>query len=199
MNNLSLNTFETWINEVVAAQYEKGKTEMKAWPWKAPAKNRDFKEKFHQKMLDRKCGYWSRYSGNFLTGESEGKENREFLYDFSWVKWCEDGEDKNILQDVLMVMELEFSDGKMLKGKRGGIKFDFHKLLQADAPYKLMGFQMPQEAEVKEAIDDMKRAVDLYQSKASADILVFGWAYNDGPKKDNRRQFIFERIQQQPK
>ena len=197
-NDLNLDTFECWIREVVDSQYEKGKS---AWPWSAKAKNDDIKEKFHKEMLCRqeKLGFVSRYSGKCLVGDNEGKRNQEFLYDFAWVRWGKDDKCKDILQEVLLVMELEFSDHEIGKGKRGNIKYDFNKLLQADAPYKLMGFQIAHKKKVNDVISEMRDAVTAYQSKVHSNILLFGWPWKDGDRNDdNRRQFIFEQIEQKP-
>ena len=168
IEDISCGVFEKWLNDLTDARRDENNKWIR-WPKKE--KNADIKKMFGDKTP---CGYESYYSC----------ENKEFLYDLTWVKHGEDKHGKTVLLEVALAMELEFSDGFMGKGKYGGIKFDFNKLLQTNAKFKLMGFQMKTKTEVDDAIAEMERAIEYY--KPSSKVFIFGWAYGEAKSHDYR-------------
>ena len=167
---IDLAVIEAWLAEVVHEWAPDGKWKV----WHASMKNRSIKEKFAEE--GKRLGLRSHHSG---------RKNKEFLYDLCWVRRAaRDGEDKERrLAEVVLAMELEFSDTQLRHGVHGGIRFDFNKLLQSDAKYKVLCFQMPHLSSVKEAIEKLKEDAACYQSKSASDIFICGWAWKDGGRK----------------
>jgi hypothetical protein len=75
-----------------------------------------------------------------------------------------------------------------MKKDEGNIRNDFHKLLQAEAKYKIMVFQWNSSCkdkdEAKKRSEDrinniftqLEETVKCYESKSAAKYLIFGWS-----------------------
>lgn len=160
-----IDSFKGWLIDISSEAIKEKKAKARAkgdeslWQkeiWSSPCKNRAIKERF---MIegDRR-GYKSR--------PSSSTKAREWLYDFVWRKF----DDKGNLTSVDLVMEIEVSDMNT-----GGIRYDFNKLLQADAKYKILVFQLKTEIEVESAIEVLRSAAMAYTSKVEANFLLCGW------------------------
>ncbi len=194
-NELSMNTFLKWLNEVNEDR------RLKPGVWFAKYKNKEIKEKFANEFASMFANFSSetgkikcRYS------DSNDRENSEFLYDFSVIEWKkqegEDSEEPSLLRTIL-AMELEFSDQKIRKGWKGGIKYDFHKLLQADAPYKIMAFYKNDNKEhdvILKALDELEAAARAYKSRCNSKLLLWGVGYRRGDGDKMKRIVHYKEI-----
>ncbi len=195
-NELSMNEFLKWLNKVNKDRQCKDE---QSWQgkWSATEKNQEIKEKFAKEFakFPGKTGKIKcRYS------DPNDRENSEFLYDFSVIEWKkqegEYSEEPSLLRTIL-AMELEFSEGKLHKGWKGGIKYDFHKLLQADAPYKILAFWMHDKKErdiISKALDELEAAARAYKNRCNSKLLLWGvgsrWDGGDGEREKRR---VYER------
>ncbi|EWH03726.1 hypothetical protein [Halomonas sp. BC04] len=125
--------------------------------WKSPEKNKAIKDRFRDE--GEKLGYRSLPS--YKTGAGE------WLYDFVWRKFDEEGH----LDEVVLAMEIEMSD----RTQRGLMR-DFAKLLQSDATYKIMVFQHKTEDDVQTAFVHFKARAQKYRVKSSSEFLLCGWS-----------------------
>ncbi|AMO56232.1 hypothetical protein GZ77_05315 [Endozoicomonas montiporae] len=166
--------FKKWFDELAenAILVKKAKASAKGdeskWGkeiWRSSEKNKQIKMKFRDEGA--KLGLRSRPS--YVTGAGE------WLYDFIWREFDHSGN----LIGVKLAMEIEMSDMNLK-----GIRYDFNKLLQSDAEYKVMVFQLKEEAEVNEALDNLHMAFMSYQAKAPAHYLLAGWC-------TRKQKFIF--------
>ncbi len=170
-NALSMNTFLQWLNEVNEDR------RLKPGIWFAKYKNKEIKEKFANEFAN-----FSSETGKIKCrySDPDDSENSEFLYDFSVIEWKkqvgEDSEEPSLLRTIL-AMELEFSDKEIRKGWKGGIKYDFHKLLQADAPYKIMAFYMRDDKDpdvILNAFNELETAAIAYKKRCDSELLLWG-------------------------
>jgi hypothetical protein len=145
------------INEKRRKAKEKGdETKWKNEIWKSPKKNEAIKNRFRDEGF--KLGYKSRPS--YVSGAGE------WLYDFVWREFNDDG---NLL-NIVLAMEIEVSDME-----EKAIKYDFNKLLQADSQYKVLVFQLKTESEVNAALENFTNAAKVYNSKSNSEYLLCGW------------------------
>lgn len=160
-----IDNFKNWFMEVQEealaekrrqAKAEGDETQWKRQIWKSPDKNRAIKEKFDKE--GRALNYRSRPSN--VTGA------REWLYDFVWRRFDEEGN----LQDVPLAMEIEMSD-RAIKS----LRYDFNKLLMADSSYRIFVFQLKSKTEVLSAMEIFRNSAMQYQAKVEADVLICGW------------------------
>lgn len=176
LNDVELNDVEKWLNEL--ANSPERKDANGDWiKWTATKKNKDIKKLFAEK-IKMPTGYHAHY-----TDKSE--KSSEFMYDFSWVRRVDD-----YVTDVALVMELEFSDTKTRKGIKGGLRFDLNKILQADAPLKVFGFQCGSTDTYNTIIDDLNESVKQYQHRVESRLLIFGWTWKDS-KENGEHRFLF--------
>lgn len=177
-----IDQFKVWMNEVVdeAINEKRNKARDKGdeskWMkeiWKSPAKNKSIKAKFRDKGFD--LGYNSRPSYKSKAGE--------WLYDFIWREF---DEDDNFL-NLILAMEIEVSDKKLKH-----IKYDFNKLLQAEAQYKILVFQLKTEDEIQNAFNYFENAAEKYCSKSNSEFLLCGWC-------TSKNNFFFRDFHQCPK
>ena len=173
--DITVKTVEGWLNSLVGAWLQECGGNWKKWT--AAKKNEMVKAKFHEE--GEKLGYFP-YS----------KMNKAFLYDFCWAVHGKDDRDDGTrgdgtrrLLEVILAMELEFSETQLRHGIHAGVRYDFNKLLQSDARYKVFCFQMPKLARVNEAIQTLKEDALAYRSKVVAEFFICGWAYRDGGSK----------------
>lgn len=145
------------INEKCRKAKEKGdETKWENEIWKSPEKNKVIKNRFRDEGFKR--GYKSRPS--YVSGAGE------WLYDFVWREFNDDGD----LLNIVLAMEIEVSDME-----EKAIKYDFNKLLQADSQYKVLVFQLKTENEVNAALENFTNAAKVYNSKSNSEYLLCGW------------------------
>ncbi|MGR3913383.1 MAG: hypothetical protein OD918_02475 [Gammaproteobacteria bacterium] len=160
-NKLSPDMFKQWLDALTRVRAGKN--------WSAPDKNHEIKAKFSdefKELAGDNAAVKCRYSA----------ANTEFLYDFSVMEWEKTADAP--FGRTLLAMELEFSDDKMRKGWERGIKFDFHKLLQADAPHKVLVFHMKTGEKIEEAFDALENAAHAYKARCASQILLCAWNYS---------------------
>ena len=162
---------EEWLNNLAKQHWKPDNTWRKWW---ARDKNKEIKKMLAEKG-DKCFGLYSYYSG---------KGRKEFLYDFCWVRRekRKDGKSDRLIE-VVMAAEMEFSDRKLGKGHLGGIRFDFNKLLQSDARYKIMFFQMPLKEEVESHAEKLICDANSYYSKFLSEVFICGWPWGDKEKR----------------
>ncbi len=178
-DKFSLDDFVGWLCEVSKKRCGK--------KWSATEKNQEIKEKFANEFANS-----SGETGKIKCRHS-GKGNAEFLYDFSVIEWKKqegkDSKEPSLLRTIL-AMELEFSDGKLARGWKGGIKYDFHKLLQADAPYKIMAFYIRDDKEseaLSEAFCELEKAAEAYKTRCNSELLLWGCGFGGKRKICHRK------------
>ena len=163
-----ITKFKTWFKEVEDTAIKRKKREARnkgdesKWKkeiWQSIQKNKDIKHKFRDEGFN--LGYNSRPSYKSKAGE--------WLYDFIWRKF--DGED-NFLELVL-AMEIELSENTFK-----GFRYDFNKLLQSDATYKIFVFQKKMENEIEEIFKLLVESTIKYKSKIESEYLICGWCYS---------------------
>jgi hypothetical protein len=180
-----LEKFKQWLEEVEFAAIERKKkaavsegdlTQWKRQIWRAPAKNRDIKTKFHQEALNLKLGVRSRPTFGIE------KPSREWLYDFVWRRF----DSENNLSEIVLVMEIEMSDLTECTSRH-----DFNKLLQADSTYKIFVFQMKTEEQIQSEFEQLKTKAARYRFRFDSEFLLCGWS-----TKENK--FFFDSFEARP-
>jgi hypothetical protein len=91
----------------------------------------------------------------------------EWLYDLVWRRL---DANRNLICMPLAV-EIEMSDSSL-----GGIRYDFNKLLQAQANHKLMVFQVKTEAEVKSTFERLEESIQAFPHSSLCRYLLCGWS-----------------------
>mgnify|MGYP006431098291 CR=1 FL=1 len=123
--------------------------------WRSPEKNRDIKGFLAQE--GQRLGFQVLPAG----------QRGEWLYDLVWRRLDANGN----LIGMPLAVEIEMSDNNL-----GGIRYDFNKLLQAQADHKLMVFQLKTPEEVEAAIERLEEAIDTYPHAAFCRYLLCGWS-----------------------
>ncbi len=90
----------------------------------------------------------------------------EWLYDLVWRRL---DANRNLICMPLAV-EIEMSDSSL-----GGIRYDFNKLLQAQANHKLMVFQVKTKGEVESTFERLEESIQVYPHSAPCRYLLCGW------------------------
>lgn len=70
-----------------------------------------------------------------------------------------------------LAVEIEVSDSHLW-----GIRYDFNKLLQAQAYHKLMVFQVKTKEEVEAVFERLEESIKVYPHAASCQYLLCGWS-----------------------
>lgn len=160
-----LDQFKIWFTEIaqkaidqkVSKASKKGNAETwKSEIWRSSDKNSDIKKRFRDEGAAR--GYKSRPS--YVSGAGE------WLYDFVWREFDEDER----LVRVVLAMEIEVS-----ACNPKSIRYDFNKLLQADAEYKILVFQQKTKSEVDSTFSFLQDSFSIYQKKSDSAFLICGW------------------------
>ena len=184
---LSVKLFEKWLKAVADKAKDDAEKVAKdpsqpSFKWMPSAKNIEIKRKFKEEIdaltvgMDNKIEV--RYSGKCKEDAEDLliKKNSEFLYDISVLEWeYVEGKDEIFVSNIL-AMELEFSDSQMRKGKKGGFKFDFHKLLQSDAPFKVFCFYKSDkkgDASITKELRELKELAERYKSRCNSKLLIW--------------------------
>lgn len=144
--------------KVLAAEKHDGDTsQWKREIWPSPDKNRDIKEAL--------VAEGQRLGFQVLPAGSRG----EWLYDLVWRRL---DANRNLIGFPLAV-EIELSDSRLW-----GIRYDFNKLLQAQADHKLMIFQVQTQEEVEAIFGRLKESIDAYSRGVPCRYLLCGWSTN---------------------
>lgn len=123
--------------------------------WPSPNKNHDIKSALTTE--GQRLGF------QVLPANGRG----EWLYDLVWRRL---DANRNLIGTPLAV-EIEVSDNSLW-----GIRYDFNKLLQAQADHKLMVFQVKTEAEVNATFDRLEESIEVYPHSAHCRYLLCGWS-----------------------
>ena len=149
-----------------AAEKDEGDTSRwKREIWRSPEKNREIKALLAEE--GQRLGF------QVLPAGKRG----EWLYDLVWRRLDADGN----LIGMPLAVEIEMSDENL-----GGIRYDFNKLLQAQADHKLMVFQLKTPEEVEAAFERLQEAIDAYPHADSCRYLLCGWS-------TQKNEFYFRR------
>jgi len=153
----------TWLEELstIANRNQKlAKMNGTEFIWYSADKNKDIKRKFSEE------GEKLPTNGR-LSSRSSGKSSgREWLYDFTLREF----DSRDQLINIPLVAELEFSDSKV-----NGLIYDFNKLLQSDADYKVFIFQQKQHSDTEHFFECISNSVDAYNHKSSSEYLIVCW------------------------
>jgi hypothetical protein len=163
--------FKDWFNKLGANAIKRKKAIAlktgKEPKWTRKTKNKEIKEKFTNE-------------GRLIEGikprSSNDKKAGEWLYDFIWREFDSD----NNFIGVKLVMEIELSDMK-----ERGLMYDFNKILQSDAEYKVFVFQQKTEKESTKLLAKLKNSSEMYKNKVNSDFLLCCWGWETGT-------FLFE-------
>ena len=158
-----INNFKYWFEQLAEnANERKEKTPLENGQlpkWNNTTKNKEIKHKFTQEANQLK-GITARSSNNDEAGG-------EWLYDLIWREY-----DSNNFTGVKLAMEIELSDMK-----ERGLVYDFNKLLQSDAEYKVFVFQQKTINETKNLFAKFKLCVDNYNNKVESNFLLACWCW----------------------
>lgn len=142
--------------KVLAAEKHSGDTsQWKREIWPSPDKNRDIKTALAEE--GQRLGF------QVLPAGSRG----EWLYDLVWRRL---DANRNLIGMPLAV-EIEVSDSRLW-----GIRYDFNKLLQAQADHKLMVFQVQTQEEVEAVFERLQESIDVYPHGIPCRYLLCGWS-----------------------
>lgn len=106
--------------------------------------------------------------------ENNGFINREYLFDIFWYKEVKD--EHYITETVSLVGESELGDrrkGDLSKSKNAAVKFDFQKLLVANAELRLLIFKVKNESELNDLNEYFDKAIVAYKLLQKGSILLF--------------------------
>ncbi|SDO28374.1 hypothetical protein [Vreelandella arcis] len=90
----------------------------------------------------------------------------EWLYDAVWRRV---DANRNVI-GIPLAVEIEVSDSRL-----GGIRYDFNKLLQAQADHKLMVFQVKTPTDVEEVFSRLMTSIDAFPHSHPCRYLLAGW------------------------
>lgn len=123
--------------------------------WPSPEKNRAIKAVLAEE--GERLGFQVLPSG----------QRGEWLYDLIWRRL--DG-NRNVI-GIPLAVEIEVSDSRL-----GGIRYDFNKLLQAQADHKLMVFQVKTPDEVQQAFQRLVQSIRAFPHTHDCRYLLCGWS-----------------------
>ena len=159
-----LHKIQVWLNDLAVIANEKkraAKADGQKYIWYSTQKNKDIKRKLSlegEKLLSNGTRLSSR--------SSSGSSGREWLYDFALREFDEN----NHLIGIMLAVEIELSDSKP-----GGLVYDFNKLLQADAPYKVFILQQKDEVAFYEILGYLETTLDTYKHRLDCKFLIGCW------------------------
>lgn len=143
-----------WKKARSAEKHDGDTSRWKREIWRSPHKNRDIKSAL--------AAEGQRLGFQVLPAGRSG----EWLYDLVWRRL---DANRNLI-GVPLAVEIEVSDSSL-----GGIRYDFNKLLQAQAGHKLMVFQVKTEGEVEAIFDRLEESIEVYPHPAPCRYLLCGW------------------------
>jgi hypothetical protein len=163
--------FKDWFSELGANAIKRKKATAlktgKEQKWTRKTKNKEIKEKFTNE---------GRLIKDIKPRSSNDKKAGEWLYDLIWREF----DSNNNFIGVKLVMEIELSDMK-----ERGLMYDFNKILQSDAEYKVFVFQQETKAESTKLLAKLKNSSEMYKNKVKSDFLLCCWCWETGT-------FLFE-------
>lgn len=142
-------------SEAIRVKRAKDPDHWKRKIWRSPDKNRDIKAALLEEG--------ERLGFQVLPSKSRG----EWLYDLIWRRL--DG-NRNVI-GITLAVEIEVSDSRA-----GGIRYDFNKLLQAQADHKLMVFQVKTSEDIKQVCDRLVRSIRAFPHAHPCRYLLCGWS-----------------------
>ncbi|KAF3983160.1 MAG: hypothetical protein HFP78_00150 [Methylococcales symbiont of Hymedesmia sp. n. MRB-2018] len=161
-----INEFKDWFNELGTNAIKRKKAIVlktgKKPKWTSKTKNKEIKEKFTKEGLLIK---------GIKPRSSNDRKAREWLYDLIWREFDSD----NNFIGVKLVMEIELSEMK-----ESGLIYDFNKILQSDADYKVFVFQQKTEEESKKLFAKLQKSSEVYKSKVKSSFLLCCWCWKTG-------------------
>lgn len=146
------------IERKKAQAAEKFDGDMSQWKrevWPSPEKNRNIKAAL--------AAEGQRLGFQVLPAGRRG----EWLYDLVWRRL----DANRNLTGMPLAVEIEMSDSSLW-----GIRYDFNKLLQAQADHKLMVFQVQTFGEVEAAFERLEESIEVYPHAAACRYLLCGWS-----------------------
>ncbi|MGZ5054904.1 MAG: hypothetical protein ACXWAT_08170 [Methylobacter sp.] len=159
-----LNNIQDWLNDLQIRAVENKQTAKangQKYIWYSSVKNKDIKRKFSEEGER-----LSRHGIRLLSRSSGNSSGGEWLYDFVLREFDEN----NHLLGIRLVAEIELSDSKAQ-----GLVYDFNKLLQADAPYKVFIFQQKDENLYSEILKKIEAAINSYRHRLDSHFLIACW------------------------
>lgn len=142
--------------KVLAAEKADGDaSQWKREIWKSPTKNGDIKAALVTE--GQRLGFQVLPAGN----------RGEWLYDLVWRRL----DANRNLTGMPLAVEIEMSDNRLW-----GIRYDFNKLLQAQADHKLMVFQVQTSEEVEATFARLEESIQVYPHAAPCRYLLCGWS-----------------------
>ena len=161
-----IDEFKIWFDELGFHAMERKKqialVTGKRPKWTNSVKNKEIKQKFTEKARELSC---------IKSRSSIDRKAREWLYDLTWREFNE----KNQFVGVKLAMEIELSDIKT-----SGLIYDFNKLLQSDAEYKVFVFQQSTIALSVEMFEMLSKAALAYRVRSPAKFLLVCWCWESG-------------------
>lgn len=158
-----LKDFTAWLDDIAeVANKRKHQIELKTGKrpkWNNRVKNKEIKERFSLEGLKTK---------GIRPRSSSDRKAREWLYDLVWREYSESG----YFMAVKLAMEIELSDMKLK-----GLIYDYNKLLQSDAEYKIFVFQQKTVIDSKSIFEELATRTKEYSSRVSAEVLLCCWCW----------------------
>ena len=143
-----------WKKTQAAEKHEGDTSQWKREIWLSPDKNKAIKTALAEE--GQRLGF------QVLPAGSRG----EWLYDLVWRRL---DANRNLVGMPLAV-EIEMSDNRLW-----GIRYDFNKLLQAQADHKLMVVQVQTQEEVEAVFERLQESIDVYPHGSPCRYLLCGW------------------------
>jgi len=173
-----INNFKTWLDELaIIAIKRKNTIELRTGKrpkWKNKIKNKEIKEKFTNE-------------GRLIPGikprSSNDRKESEWLYDLIWREFDPD----NHFIGVKLVMEIELSDMK-----ENGLIYDYNKLLQSDAEYKIFIFQQKTVSNAEMLFNKFESCTKNYKNKIESTFFLSCWCWDTST-------FLFKDFKVKPK
>lgn len=164
-----IKDFKSWISELGIEANEwkdsQEKSTGKRPNWTNPHKNKDIKNKFAVKGKQRP---------DIQVRSSAEKNKGEWLYDLVWRKL---DSNQNLI-GIELAMEIELSSLGT-----SGLVYDFNKLLQSDADYKIFVYQQKSVVLAETIANDLKTRKDIYNSKVDSAYLLACWCWDSAEFK----------------
>jgi hypothetical protein len=183
MGKLKIEDFKAWFGEIEREAHEKMVVE-ELRVWKSAEKNKDIQNKFRDKLKVLDINPDPEYGAGQKYEIRPNEENKKYhkggwLYDFCLRELDIKIENSNkiiTLKKMILAMEIEMTQND------GSIRNDFHKLLQADAEYKIMVFQRRQQdkgqnkGDVNDVFEMLKQQAKAYKPQSNSKYLLCGWS-----------------------
>lgn len=158
-----IEDFKCWFNELASAAIKrKDDVELKTGKrpkWNNKVKNKEIKKIFTDKGLLLK---------GIKPRSSNDKKAREWLYDLIWREFDSDKH----FTGVKLAMEIELSDMTL-----GGLIYDYNKLLQSDAEYKVFVFQQKTIHDSEELFNKLELCSNNYNNRVKSKFLLSCWCW----------------------